>query len=353
MAGIAASNESPGRRAGRLAAGVLPGFVLAQLIAWPLAFLAPVFATVLLMDAAPPGIRAGLKLFRNCAFFVILGAVVTWALTPWPAILAPVSVIMIFGMFLFMLTAGAHLLEIVATLIGFTVLPVVVVLLPELGFLALYYLLLNFGAALLTTWIAWLLVPLAQTPPEDHHAEPMAFRDAAPVAGTLAVVVGGLMAAFLLFGWSKILVLVYGVIFGSAYSSAGGHEAGVKSIIANAVYGGLAMLVCYELIVMAPTVPFMAVLVCLAVFLFGTRLFGDGPTAAYWNSGLFGFLIMLGGQLLSESASTATLFGRVWQLVLATAYVTFAFSVVEWIWSWGDSKQSTQEGETDGPVETG
>ena len=84
--------------------------------------------------------------------------------------------------------------------------------------------------------------------------------------------------------------------------------------------------------VMIPSVGFMIAVMLLAIYIFASRLFRGGPTGAYWGSGLNGFLILLGGALLSDGTeTTVSLLNRVWQIFLATGYVTFGFAIVEWI----------------------
>ena len=62
MAGPAPSNERVLRRTLRFAIGVTVPFVLAQLIGWPLAQLAPAFAAVALADASPLSVRTVLRI---------------------------------------------------------------------------------------------------------------------------------------------------------------------------------------------------------------------------------------------------------------------------------------------------
>ena len=86
---------------------------------------------------------------------------------------------------------------------------------------------------------------------------------------------------------------------------------------------------CYELNVMVPTLPFMLTVVALAVYIFGMRIFGGGATSPYWTSGLNGFLIMLGGALLADQGFTlGTMANRVWQIMIATAYVSFVLAIL-------------------------
>ncbi|NOR41671.1 MAG: hypothetical protein GQ537_10725, partial [Gammaproteobacteria bacterium] len=76
--------------------------------------------------------------------------------------------------------------------------------------------------------------------------------------------------------------------------------------------------------------------------LFGYGTVRHGSTAEFWNSGTFGFLIVMGGLLIKDNTfSTQALAGRVWQLVLATAYVTLAFSTVEMFKSWRKRRRIT------------
>jgi len=95
------------------------------------------------------------------------------------------------------------------------------------------------------------------------------------------------------------------------------------------------MMIAYELFVMVPEVTFLFPLIFTAVYIFGVRMFRGGPTAGYWESGIFGFLIMLGGILMKDDiVAASTLVERLWQIVLAAAYVTFSYQVLELFRYW-------------------
>jgi hypothetical protein len=146
----------------------------------------------------------------------------------------------------------------------------------------------------------------------------------------LMIIILPLMAVFLFFGWSSVLILAYAVIFSAEYGSEGVRKEGLNYIVANGVYAGVAMMICYELFVMIPSVWFMVPVVFIVLLFFSKRVFKHGPTEAFWGSGIFGFLILLGAVLLKEGADTPhAVIDRVWQMCAATAYVAFAFSVVE------------------------
>jgi len=62
-------------------------------------------------------------------------------------------------------------------------------------------------------------------------------------------------------------------------------EGGITYLIANAVYASVGMFICYELLVMVPSLGFMVALIFAATFIFASRMFRGGPTGAYWGRG--------------------------------------------------------------------
>jgi hypothetical protein len=216
-------------------------------------------------------------------------------------------------------------------LLGFVIVPVAVRLLPEVAFIAGYGLLTNFAVAILVAWVSFLLFPAPKASPADDHGA-LPYAEAASVAATLTIVVAPLLIGFLAFGWTKILVLVYAVIFAAGMSREASSELGGKSMIANLIYGGVGMLLAFELLVMVPNLLFMVAVVFTACLIYSSRVFGGGPSASTWTSGFIGFLLLLGGALLADDVvSMAKLLDRVMQLFLATAYVVFAYRVIDLI----------------------
>jgi len=325
------SNETPSRRATRLALGVAICFLIGQLAAWPLANLAPAVIVVLLVGNRPLTYTEGWRVFRMSVVNLFLGGIVAWLLTPWPAILALSCGLILYQFSKFLLSANVHLLTIISALFGFVVVPIVVVMLPGLGFAAAASMGLNFGLALIVGWVAWLIIPRTAAVPDEHTAEPMTPEDVRELAWTLTLVLTPLMVAFMAFSFSKILVAVYAVFIATTFSASGGSQSTKSYLIANGVYGALGMLIVYELLVMVPEVTLLFPLIFVTVYLFGVPMFRGGPTAGYWESGIFGFLIMLGAILMKDDiVAASTLVDRLWQMILAGVYVIFAFSILEW-----------------------
>ncbi len=335
MSSISASNESVRRRALRMALGVATVFVLAQLFTWPVAHVGAALTVILFMEASPLSLGKGWRVFRNFSVTLLLSVVITTILSPWPAILIVVSGLAFYRLFIYMMMSGAFLFEIAAALLACTVIPVLVIMLPEKGLFMAYGLIVNCGVAIVVSWVVWMMIPLSAPVPEEHHHHAISYEDASSMALTLALLMTILEAFYMISGSGKLLVLIYSVFFVLPFSARAGSEVGLTYIVANVFYGGVAMLICYELFVMTPSIVFMALVMFATVYLFASRIFKGGPTQAFWSSGLFGVLLLLGDLLMKDNAmSTEAMAGRIWQLLLATLYVVFAFSVIEWVKSW-------------------
>ncbi len=330
MADLAPSNESTNRRALRLALGVALVFSFTQFARWPLAHIAPFMTAILLQDSGPLSLRQGGFILKMALISVIGGLFIALFLANFPLVMILVACALLFRLYVYILRSGEHLLAIVAGMIGVILMPYLVLIYPQVGAIGGLALLLNFAVAITGAWIAWYMLPQSETPPNGHGVELLCYKEATSMAFNMMLLMAPLLAGFLAFGWSSILVLIYSVLFAATYSGKAGFEMGLKMLISNAVYGGVGMLLVYELYVMVPTVPFMIAVAALAVFIFGLRIFEGGSTSPYWTSGLNGFLILLGGALLTDGGySLGRMADRVWQITLAMAYISFAFAVVD------------------------
>ena len=309
--------------------GVSVAFVLAQLIGWPLAHVAPALAGLLLADPTPPSL-AGARSILGAAFMAMLANfLISIFLLPYLPVMILVIALVLYRFYIFIQLSGAPTLAVIGALIGSIVIPVLVHQQPEVAVIAGFGLLIDFAVAILVSWIGFALIPTPDSSPEAEHALP-SLEEATSTAATLALVVTPFFAAFLIFGWTKILVLGYAAYFATAMSTTGGLEQGWGKVAANLVFAGGGMLFVYEAFVMVPSIPFMIASVFGACLFYGLRIFGGGPSAQSWSSGFLGFLILLGGALLSGDVVTpAKLIDRVIQIGLATAYVALAFGVVD------------------------
>lgn len=330
MAGVPPSFESEHRRALRMAIGVTFTFALTQVFSWPLSFIATVGTLVYLQDPRPMPLAQGLGTALTLFGAVIVGFILSVWLGDYPVLLVLVFGILLAAVYRSIMSRGGHLIVIVGLLLATTLVPVVTNLLPELG----YVVVTAIGASFVLAWFVatatFTLMPaLDRLPPEHGHGDAV---DVTVVSVNLAIVVGTLLAFFLLFGRTDVLTLAYSAIFAMSLSQAGSAATGLTYLRANLIFAGLAVVVIFELLTVVPFLPFAIILFFLAIYIFARGFFGHGRYAAEWSSGTFGLIILLSGLLSSEKiTATDKLFDRLVQIGIAALYVTFAFAVLEYI----------------------
>ena len=330
MAGPALSHEPGPRRASRFALGITLSFTLAQTLGWPFAFICPVLTLVLLIEAEPLPLRNVLAILRSTVVALVIGYVLALVLLPYPAVLVAAACLLMYRFFIYILTSGAHLLSIVTMLIGFILIPVVVKLLPELAIIAGIGIFTSLLIALICGWTMFLIMPAPTPPPDHHHHAPMDPSEAVPLARTMTLVAAPLLASFLMFGWTSILVLVYTTLLATALSDVDSAKMGWKFIVANLVIGGVGMYLFYEALVAGPNIVLMIALAITFMFLYGLKVFSDSPHAGWWFSGSIGFLFLVGSALPSDKAiASVKIIDRVAQIGLASLYVIFAYRVID------------------------
>lgn len=313
----------------RLALGVCMAFALGQLIGWPLAHLASPLTAMLLLEPAPQSTASARTILRVASLAMLANFLIALFLLPYLPVMILAIALVLYRFYIFIQVSNAPGLSIIGALVGSIIVPVLVHQMPEIAVVASIGLLADFATAILASWTAFVLIPAPDSPPESSH-EPPPLEEVVPTAATLALVMTPLLATFLVFGWTKVLVLAYAAIFATSMSATGSLEKGWGKVIANLVFGGVGALLLYEVFVMVPSVPFMIATVFSACAFYAFRIFGGGPSSEYWSSGFLGFLILLGGALLADDVVvSANIIARAVQLCAAAAYVVLAFSVVE------------------------
>jgi hypothetical protein len=331
MAAAPPSFEQSQRRSIRFACGVTFALVFIQLVPWPLALLTPALVNLLLQDAKPmPPVKA-LRTIGAALAGVFSGFLLSLVLSPYPVILILTLGLVLYLIYFFVLTTGEHFIIVVGLLIGVTLIPVLLGFAPELAYIAAGGIMLSIVAAFLIAAVAFALIPPPEKVPQDHHHAATEF-DVSGTAANLAVVVGSMLAAFLYLGLTDVLVLVYTALFAMSVSTAGSTQMSLQYLKGNVLYGGLGMIIVFEVLVMAPFLPLMIFLVFLAIYFFAGNIFSHKETAGAWSSGSYGFILLLSGALVSDKVvASAKVFDRVSQMAAAAIYVTFAFAVLEYL----------------------
>ncbi|WP_161470934.1 hypothetical protein [Tropicimonas marinistellae] len=304
---------------------------LVQLLSWPLALLTGALVNLFVQDAKPMPMGRGFLTILATLAAVVCGFLVAVLLRHYPAVQVLTLCLMLGLIYRHVLTSGEHFVIVVGMLLGTTVVPVLARFHPEIANIAVGGILISILVAWLIACVAFALIPAPTEVPPTHHGEAGEI-DVNATAATLALVVGSMLTIFLYFGLSNLLVLVYTALFAMSLSAAGSVYMGMDYLKGNLLYGGVGMVLVFEVLVMAPFLPLMIATVFLAIYIFATNYFSHKASAGAWSSGSFGFILLLTAMLGSDKTiASAKVIDRLSQIAIALIYVAFAFALLDFL----------------------
>ena len=327
------------RRIARLAAGTALALWVSQAVAWPLSFVAPILAMVLLSlpVSRPPG-----------AFFVkIVAALVGSVYASFlflPLLLhQPIAGLLLVGLALFhtfYLTARGK-----PAVLG-TFLTIGITVTVALGSVSVDVLLavaegLATGA-LVGAGIAWLMHVMLPDPPlERQPPKPAAPAPPYPARRALRslVVVLPVTIFFLLSpaSASNVGAMIKVASMGQEASGAAAGSA-ARSLLLSTVTGGVAAVIAWEILAIWPSLFLYTLVVATASLWFAGRMFrgaGPAPDAGTWMYGLLTMIVILAPAVLDAQVGTAagaSFYDRLGMFVAASLYGVGAVCVFDAFW---------------------
>jgi len=325
----------------RLALGTGLAIWFSQAIAWPLSFIAPVIATVLLGQPAP-----GLPL-KQGVVLTILAAVALYAslmLLPFIEHFRLAGVLLLglalFLTFYFTAKGGQQIIGVLFTMgiavaTGVGTVSIDAVLMVVNGAIA------GIAAGLVFVWIAyWLLPDSRATGPTNAPQPPAAgdidLADARHSAFRALVVVFPVALLFLLSSASTALIPV--MIKVAAMGQQATHDntrRAARSLLASTFWGGVAAVIGWQVLSVHPSLMQYALLVGLAGLVFGRRIFrgtGLDPEAETWSYAYLTMIVILAPAVLDGAMGDAAgvkFVDRLFMFVLATLYAVAAVIVFD------------------------
>ena len=305
------------------------GFGLGQLLGWPLAFLAPVLAATFLRLPAPMPLPAAIRLLGEAAAIVLMGMAIVYLALPYPLVAAIVIVV---GLALtFRLgAAGGSALTVLLLLVALLILPLVGQSSPQIANLIAGAFVVNLALAIVLSWLGFAILPASPMPqPAMARTEPGEPVDADMAALKMTLVVAPIALAYLAFGWSMVLTLLFSALMAQQLGAASGIKATKVILIAN-MTGAAIAIAAYFLLVAVPSIPFMLALVFALALLVSGPAFAGGPASDLWASAFSAVLVILGGSLapLGDEADLKAI-DRITQIGLAGTYIVVAYAIVE------------------------
>ena len=304
----------------RFAFGVTLAFVVAELMEWTPAFLAPVLTCVVLANIP---VRPPLKIaFGFCLVIgasALLGLVLSNALRGAPHLLFGLSTLIVF-LALHALARGVSKLLPLFIIICVTAIPVVA--LQSLLFAQRFAGALTKMAmfSILIAWISWLVFPKALARAAAPAAVPLSPELAMRSALLGTAILAPLMLAYLMLGlYDALPVMVGTVMIVATLDFKLGRKQAVIRVIANFA-GGVSSLVVIVLLAIHPSLATFTLLILASALLFGMRISHGDALAQVLVVACNGYLIVFGTSLHSDAGSLSVWLTRVNYFFLAGVF---------------------------------
>jgi hypothetical protein len=324
--------DAPAQATLRFAAGASAAFVFTEAMQWTPNFLGAVLAAVLLANLpGRPPLKLGVVLVLVMAVSALLVFMASALLNGMPHVLfGLVGLCMLFAFFA--IASGKSMLPFLLLLVCLAIIPVVAMISPSVAGPLAKSLARSMLVAMLAVWAAYAVWPRALPPAPAPVAQPLA---ASPLTLALlsTAVVLPLSLAYMLFGWTDSLPVLLGtVMMVMTFDVTRGRKQAAGMILGN-LGGGMLGVVLYGVFQTTPSLPFLALLLFLALVPFGRIAAARDASAGVAVIACNGMLIIF-GSALGSNAPLSSWIVRVLQFALAGAFAVGMLQIA-WYFAFG------------------
>lgn len=318
------------RRQGvRVALAVALGFCLTLTAGEVLPFLAPLFASQLLLNSRQPmALRAGMVLLVLVIGVGVLLIVLTGWLRDWPQLLLPLLWLIYLGAYR-MQGSGRGAAAVPMLLLIAVAVPLLDILHPDLGESIVLVLAKAVAGGLLLAWFSHVLVP-------DLAGDPLAPAPAAATGslrqsvGSASILSGMVLLCLVDDRLSAALVIPITVSSLLAQLQPGSGARAAAGLILVNLLGGVAAALAFAVLGLRPDYWLLVLLLLVVGLVFGGRAAEGSPSSRAWGGALLIFLVLFGLGVAPLPTSTAESFvSRVAYVVFAIAY-TLLLTTLLW-----------------------
>jgi hypothetical protein len=317
----------------RYAFGSTLGMAVAMGFDWQLSFLTPVLVVSFLGNPNPrPAIKSLAAFLAIIAVACAAGTAVALLLVPYPVIYLLVLGLLLFHLFHAKMR-GAPPLLITWMLIALLVIPILASLSKILAVIVAGYIVYGSVIAVVIVWLAHIAIP---DPPTPALAPAAATAQAEPASPEYRLyrallstgVVFPVAALFFAYqGASSLIILIFIAILTMQPSLSAGYKAGIALIVGNLI-GGIASMIVYDLLVVAPHFGFLVLLTLLTALVFGTGLFSSSRWAPLFGMAFSTTLLIIGSTTSSYGEASDKASTRVIQITIAVIYAVLAHNLL-------------------------
>jgi MFS family permease len=316
------------RRTLRLGIGVTITFLIAMLYDWTLAYLAPIFVIPLLKAPVGPSLGAAARMLLG-TFVVFVGGLCSAGLAQvYPAFFLMALFPALFLTFRFLLRGGSVLMTLFA-LCGLILLPLMAGTRIEVGRSVALSFVQNIAVSLAVTMLMYALIPPLPTEPAAKPKPVLPQDEVTRRAALLTMITGSYAVLYLCFGWSNVHTPIYIALYACSLDLSRGSAAAKGILAANIAAGLLAMLL-YQLTLMAPYVPFVAVMILTVNLVLARMILSKAPWAQLASFALSVLMILYGDSIRPFSDSGgANFLDRFGELAMAAIWAIGALTILE------------------------
>lgn len=322
----------------RLALGITAAVAISYGIGWPLSYLVPILTVLFLALPAWIGWSGGLKVLLLLAAALLIGVLLSEFVLHFPLLCVPLYVVLFFMIYYSSPPGGPPLVPLFMTM-GITMIPIISfsgTMVSNLVATALFF---GMAVALFFSWLFHSLLPdsLAQ---ESATAEKKTATAATPAISekerARLALVSTIVAstAVLLFFALNLSQYALAMLFICIMAGTPNKNASVKFIKGSALataIGGIAVIIAYNLLVVAPNYGFLIALVMLFSLFFSSMIYSESPLAPAFQSGFTTFLVLLGSSTGSTDSASTDFYLRIAQILFAGLFTVLGLTVVEHI----------------------
>jgi hypothetical protein len=323
-----ATHRAWDRRAVRLGIGVTISFLIALNFDWTLGYLAPIFTAPLLTASEPPSPAATLRILVATFLIMLAFYLVGGFARAYPAFFMIALIPLLFTTFHYKVRGGSTLI-VLLVLLGVMLVPMVAKISMDLAWDVAASTVWNIGLSVLVTHVMFAAIPpgLLPTPPPAKPV--LAEAEVTRSAWVLTIITGSYAVAYFGFDWTNVHTPLYIAVFMQQLGLARGRTFAIGIIAAN-VAGGLIGWAMYELFVMTPYLPFVAILTLLIVLLIARMMTSGSPVAPLAGAALSVLMIVLGGAMVSfGDHEGAKITDRLGEIGMAAIYAVSALYVLD------------------------
>ncbi len=308
--------------------GVTFALVLATTLGYMIPHITAIFTLMFLEpNKKPLGLKKELGIVLGLLALGYFGVLVGDYLIDFPLVLIPILGLIVYWSFRYVkLPEAVRMLFLMLAIL----IPFVSLKANMLGSIVLMALLMNLVIALVVIRLAFFIFPL--TDPEkliisqDKPISKSTFNLDKMALNGLLVLLPMVFIFYLYSALSAVLILVFAVILSFdpfIYQS----KKGTALIMANAI-GGLAAIVAYNMLVVAPSYVLYIFIIVSAAFYFISMLYSGKKTAPIFKISFNTFFVIMGVISTSTNEAGNEIWLRILQIGIAVIYVILAFKVV-------------------------